>query len=202
MYWPRRSVKAEDQGEESAMDHSYFAGPQTPRLVGVAKAAPAHLERGTQDSNSLLSETPLSLTSTPPTESGLDERKAKIIDGIVLHLQGKIRQVFAQARIRARGGQHETPAESSQARHSTPTSTIAGKSDSTNRNGKKRKMDDRDFGDDEDDDADLFRPKQAADRDKVEDSAYACPYFKYNPAMYKSARNCPGPGWPTVHRVK
>jgi hypothetical protein len=30
----------------------------------------------------------------------------------------------------------------------------------------------------------------------------ACPYFQHNPQKYSSQRSCPGPGWPTVHRVK
>lgn len=31
---------------------------------------------------------------------------------------------------------------------------------------------------------------------------FACPYFKYDKSRYRDWRNCCGPGWPTVHRVK
>jgi len=30
----------------------------------------------------------------------------------------------------------------------------------------------------------------------------ACPFFKKNPHQYRHWRSCPGPGWPTVHRIK
>lgn len=30
----------------------------------------------------------------------------------------------------------------------------------------------------------------------------ACPFFKRNPQRYRNARNCVGPGWDSVHRVK
>ncbi|PVH98437.1 hypothetical protein DM02DRAFT_46224 [Periconia macrospinosa] len=31
---------------------------------------------------------------------------------------------------------------------------------------------------------------------------FACPFFKHDPARYRNRRTCPGPGWPTVHRMK
>ena len=31
---------------------------------------------------------------------------------------------------------------------------------------------------------------------------FACPFFKHDPNRYRNRRTCPGPGWPTVHRVK
>ncbi len=36
----------------------------------------------------------------------------------------------------------------------------------------------------------------------IELPKFACPYFKYNPAKYKSWGLCPGPGWSDIHRVK
>ncbi|KAF2640667.1 hypothetical protein P280DRAFT_549491 [Massarina eburnea CBS 473.64] len=31
---------------------------------------------------------------------------------------------------------------------------------------------------------------------------FACPFFKHDPNRYRNQRTCPGPGWPTVHRMK
>lgn len=31
---------------------------------------------------------------------------------------------------------------------------------------------------------------------------FACPFYKHDPERYRSKRTCPGPGWPTVHRMK
>ncbi|KAH7392783.1 hypothetical protein BKA66DRAFT_411433 [Pyrenochaeta sp. MPI-SDFR-AT-0127] len=31
---------------------------------------------------------------------------------------------------------------------------------------------------------------------------FACPFYKDDPDRYRSKRTCPGPGWPTVHRMK
>lgn len=33
-------------------------------------------------------------------------------------------------------------------------------------------------------------------------SKFACPFFKHDRKKYRGERNCCGPGWPTVHRVK
>jgi uncharacterized C2H2 Zn-finger protein len=33
-------------------------------------------------------------------------------------------------------------------------------------------------------------------------SRFACPFFKHEPNRYRNRRTCPGPGWPTVHRMK
>ena len=30
----------------------------------------------------------------------------------------------------------------------------------------------------------------------------ACPFYKRNPDLYRDKRSCPGPGWPTVSRLK
>ncbi|KAH7089661.1 hypothetical protein FB567DRAFT_618902 [Paraphoma chrysanthemicola] len=31
---------------------------------------------------------------------------------------------------------------------------------------------------------------------------FACPFYKHEPNRYRNRRTCPGPGWPTVHRMK
>jgi hypothetical protein len=31
---------------------------------------------------------------------------------------------------------------------------------------------------------------------------FACPFYKHEPHRFRNRRTCPGPGWPTVHRMK
>jgi hypothetical protein len=31
---------------------------------------------------------------------------------------------------------------------------------------------------------------------------FACPFYKHEPNRFRNRRTCPGPGWPTVHRMK
>ncbi|KAI8631286.1 hypothetical protein F5Y19DRAFT_25704 [Xylariaceae sp. FL1651] len=31
---------------------------------------------------------------------------------------------------------------------------------------------------------------------------FACPFFQHNPLRYRRKRSCPGPGWPTISRLK
>jgi hypothetical protein len=31
---------------------------------------------------------------------------------------------------------------------------------------------------------------------------FACPFYKHSPHRFRNRRTCPGPGWPTVHRMK
>ena len=38
--------------------------------------------------------------------------------------------------------------------------------------------------------------------DETSERKLACPFFKRDPERYKNKRSCPGPGWPTVHRLK
>jgi hypothetical protein len=33
-------------------------------------------------------------------------------------------------------------------------------------------------------------------------SRFACPFYKHEPLRFCNRRTCPGPGWPTVHRMK
>ena len=145
------------------------------------------------------SSTTLSGVSTPGTENHIDERKSRIVDGVVLHVANKIKAVFALAR----GVQSETSAPSvpnESSKSSTGTTSTTG---SDQRRAKKMRFADGNNGDTDDDDEDPAPPKEPEEAKKDDQGlAYACPCFKYNPGMYRTARNCPGPGWPSVHRVK
>jgi hypothetical protein len=31
---------------------------------------------------------------------------------------------------------------------------------------------------------------------------FACPFYKRRPWKYQLCQKCPGPGWPSIHRLK
>ena len=74
--------------------------------------------------------------------------------------------------------------------------------------GQKRVLqddDDRDGSRDEDeeDGSGKDRNKKRSKTDVHDDRPrFACPYFKRDPAKFKNARTCCGPGWTEVHRIK
>lgn len=57
--------------------------------------------------------------------------------------------------------------------------------------------------DDEEDGSNKRRRGSMATVESSETGAkFACPFFKNEPNRYRARRTCPGPGWPTVHRMK
>lgn len=58
-------------------------------------------------------------------------------------------------------------------------------------------------GNDEGDAPQKRRRGSATTNEESETGAkFACPFYKHEPDRYRSRRTCPGPGWPTVHRMK
>ncbi|KAK0725905.1 hypothetical protein B0H67DRAFT_143264 [Lasiosphaeris hirsuta] len=166
-------------------------GPASGRHL--SQTAPLNLEPGEQ-SESPLSQTTQSEASEAEIESQLAERKASMIDSVVSFVMSRIKLGFAQAR----GGSEEPPPPAA----TTEPSKRSEQAGSGLQNSRKRaRPAGNGFGaDGEDDDAD---PTGANKKAKSKDAPrFACPYFKYNPIMYKTAQNCPGPGWQDVHRVK
>lgn len=58
---------------------------------------------------------------------------------------------------------------------------------------------------DEDEDGQHKRRRESAvtmsdESDTI--ARFACPFYKHDPDRYRNRRTCPGPGWPTVHRMK
>lgn len=153
---------------------------------------------GDEASESLPSESPRSDASSVVTETSLAERKSRMIDNAVLEVTRRIRAMF----IQVRGGTDSSTSGVngasglSKGPHRKTTATVS--------ENKKRKIDDRDACDSGDEDEDAQNNLQGMNPldTKEANPGYACPYFKCNPAMYKSVRTCPGPGWPNVHRVK
>ncbi|KAG9194981.1 hypothetical protein G6011_00101 [Alternaria panax] len=57
--------------------------------------------------------------------------------------------------------------------------------------------------DDEDGPSKRRRGSTATTTDDSEFGAkFACPFYKHEPDRYRNRRTCPGPGWPSVHRMK
>jgi hypothetical protein len=57
--------------------------------------------------------------------------------------------------------------------------------------------------DDDEDGSNKRRRGSMATSDESDMGArFACPFYKHDPNRYRSRRTCPGPGWPTVHRMK
>ncbi|KAK0376693.1 hypothetical protein CLIM01_05961 [Colletotrichum limetticola] len=75
-------------------------------------------------------------------------------------------------------------------------------------NGDKRKEKDRardeDQGNESDEgEDDGERPRRVPDmKSEPKGVLLACPFFKWNPLGYQRKKECAGPGWPTVHRLK
>ena len=171
----------------------------TPSSILHGRVETSGVEETDPSQVSPLSLTPPSAISTPPTERGLDAKKARIVDGVVIHLKNKIKDVFALAR----GCYRQVPVSAGGGESSEPALRMANAANPAPRSGKKRWASDKDFNSDRDDNEGRSGRKIPGSKEGEEGTvAYACPYFKYNPGMYKSARNCPGPGWLSVHRVK
>ena len=57
--------------------------------------------------------------------------------------------------------------------------------------------------DDDEDGTSKRRRGSTTTTDESETGArFACPFYKHDPDRYRNRRTCPGPGWPTVHRMK
>ncbi|KAF2280372.1 uncharacterized protein EI97DRAFT_455271 [Westerdykella ornata] len=72
-------------------------------------------------------------------------------------------------------------------------------------NGKRRARGDDSLQPDEaDDDGPTKRRRVsiATTEDSETGPRFACPFYKHDPDRYRNRRTCPGPGWPTVHRMK
>jgi hypothetical protein len=131
----------------------------------------------------------------------LSVKKEAAIHDIVLHVMGRIKFIFAQARgERGQQQQRQDPVLGQPPSGNFRTLRHVNSPGLSRR--KKRELGDGNYDEGEEGpDSDPGEgPSNPKDREPA--AYYACPYFKYNPHKYKSWRNCPGPGWPDVHRVK
>jgi hypothetical protein len=153
-----------------------------------------------QLTESLCSLTPRSDLDFETTETHIEEMKSRMINRVVRYVAHRMKVMFLQGG--AGSGSTAAFNTSSQAPSSNPGGTgsnniLPGPGHERNQ---KRKLDERD--DDHTDNDGEGPSHQETACSKEEDGGLACPYFKYNPSLYKSLRSCPGPGWPHVHRVK
>jgi len=199
-------IKEETPESRSGHDTTPPSGPPamsvSPR-PGAPPTTPSIQSRPMRDeaTESLYSHTPRSDLDSVATETFLDERKSRIIERVVRDVTNRIKAMFLQAR----GSSSPTSNPSDLNMASKPMQNGRNTTGSATGDDKnlKRKRDDRDNRDtdEEDEGTNNYRQKDT-DEAKQENPGYACPYFKYNPSLYKSARGCPGPGWPNAHRVK
>ena len=202
----RPHIKEETPESRSGHDTSPPSNPLNMSLSPRPSALPMTPKFQTRSSKdeamgSLSSQTPRSDLDSIATETFLDERKSRMIECVVRDVTSRIKAMFLQTRGSSSATSNPSgPNMASKPSENTPNTTCSatGKERTL-----KRKMDDRGSGNtDEEDEGTDNHTQKDADGPKEENPGYACPYFKYNPSLYKSARGCPGPGWPNVHRVK
>jgi len=202
----RPQIKEETPESRSGHDTSPPSDPLNMSLSPRPSALPMTPEFQTRSSRdeamgSLSSQTPRSDLDSIATETFLDERKSGMIECVVRDVTSRIKAMFLQTR----GGSSPTsnPSGPNMASKQSENTQDKTRSATGNERNLKRKMDEKGDGDtDEEDEGTSNHTQKDADGPKEQNPGYACPYFKYNPSLYKSARGCPGPGWPSVHRVK
>jgi hypothetical protein len=142
-------------------------------------------------------------SSNESSDTALDlaqERRDQIIGRIVLAVTQWLQSQFIYA--------HKTTNEATTGTfgcQNMPSGTLGQLSQDQAKAEGKRKLSERrgDGGEDDDDDSMRLTDVGTTDKGKTKEILrFACPYFKYNPNKYKEWPNCPGPGWPDVHRVK
>ena len=150
---------------------------------------------------------PRSESSSEGSEKCIAARKADVLDRVVQAVTALLRSRFALAhrQVVFAGSSCGLPEQRSSrpgnaSYSSQPTApTIEAKGAVT---GPKRKLPDREDDEDNDDQGSGRSKSKTRKGKEIEALKFACPFFKYNQAKYKSWRGCPGPGWPDVHRVK
>jgi hypothetical protein len=89
---------------------------------------------------------------------------------------------------------------------SSNTSRSQQNSTKASHNSRKRKSRSDDHLQPNDHNEDGFSKRRRGSLATVESSdtgsRFACPFFKHEPNRFCNRRTCPGPGWPTVHRMK
>lgn len=72
--------------------------------------------------------------------------------------------------------------------------------------GKRKSRGEESFPPDDPDEDGSNKRRRVSTTTITEDSEngprFACPFYKHDPNCYRNRRTCPGPGWPTVHRMK
>ncbi|KAH6655215.1 hypothetical protein BKA67DRAFT_657164 [Truncatella angustata] len=142
----------------------------------------------------------------PPVNQIKQEMVEKLIEYVTRSLQPQRADRYSRiGRHREEPFDQPSSSTSSYTSSSAPQSFIWAGARATGHLGssKKRKLLDdlaEEEGTDEDEDDQHEQPSAKGKERLV--AKFACPYYKNNPSIYKDRKNCCGPGWPAVHRVK
>lgn len=132
------------------------------------------------------------------TRRTLTQATMKTIDIIMRKIEVHLRYA---AYMQCNGGR-STNASSSNATTSQQSSRKA----SSQSNGKRKSRSDDTTPPNDDDQDSGSNKRRRGSHATIESSEmatrFACPFYKHEPHRFRSRRTCPGPGWPTVHRMK
>ncbi|KAF2464638.1 uncharacterized protein BDR25DRAFT_95944 [Lindgomyces ingoldianus] len=146
-----------------------------------------------------------SITDDSEDEEAIDSRSSllsKVTRTTIELIMRKIEVNFGYvAYVQSAGGQ------SSRGQANTGESSRGGRRGSAQHGASgKRKTRSDDDSPPEDPDEDGTNKRRRVSLSATEDSEagprFACPFYKHDPNRYRNRRTCPGPGWPTVHRMK
>ncbi|KAI4645462.1 uncharacterized protein J4E78_009372 [Alternaria triticimaculans] len=92
----------------------------------------------------------------------------------------------------------------SQARSTLPSGQSSRKTSVSSGSKRKSRLEGSPPPEDDDEDGSSKRRRgSTTTTDESETGArFACPFYKHDPDRHRNRRTCPGPGWPTVHRMK
>jgi hypothetical protein len=127
------------------------------------------------------------------------QRKQQIVENAVNYVTKWIQSKLSLAQITTDTGNNSEAASSVSSK--VNTRNIGNNARAT----KRRKREDEDELGERDDEGDEDQPDNDDPSDKAKEKVarkFACPYYKYDPEKYGDWRQCCGPGWDTVHRVK
>ncbi|KAH8647744.1 hypothetical protein BX600DRAFT_518163 [Xylariales sp. PMI_506] len=196
----------EDAPPEEELERLTIGAVTPPQHTACLSPSITEAESTANTSDMSLSFSSDSYESSAYTESYVDKKKNEILDrvilSVVLWLKSKFRQAYQGSCQFGQPVDAENNCTSSATQQPNPDVENSA-------SGKKRKLinligdsPDR-AGDDDGSRKESGKGGSKSSKGKSpEVQRFACPYFKYHPTKYKDWRNCPGPGWTDIHRVK
>jgi hypothetical protein len=129
--------------------------------------------------------------------SPLSSSSTKTINLIMRKVESTMRHVALDSHG------NNTPATSSNDSYVTQHQQSNRKASQSTGKRKARSDEDSQPNDEEDNSPNKRRRGSLATIESSERGArFACPFYKHGPHRFRNRRTCPGPGWPTVHRMK
>ncbi|CAN9428209.1 unnamed protein product [Alternaria alternata] len=122
----------------------------------------------------------------------------KIIDLILRKVEINLRNAAYKQCAGSKAAHTQARGTLSSSQSSRKTSVSSGTKRKSRSEGSPPPEDDDDDGSNK-----RRRGSTATTTDDSETGAkFACPFYKHEPDRYRNRRTCPGPGWPSVHRMK